>query len=81
MGLRRSLSGIAGSNPDGYFYLVSVVCCQEEVSASGSALIQRIPTECGVSERDRKASTIRRPWPTGECCAVEKKVNVYVNYT
>ena len=29
--------------------LVSVVCCQVEVSASGSSLVQRSPTECGVS--------------------------------
>jgi hypothetical protein len=38
--------------PLGYGYLseVSVVCCQVEVSASGWSLIQRIRTECGVSE-------------------------------
>ena len=28
--------------------LVSVVCCQVEVSASGRSLVQRIPTEYGV---------------------------------
>jgi hypothetical protein len=26
-----------------------------------------------VSECDREASIIRRPWPTRGCCAVEKK--------
>ena len=25
---------------------------------------------CGVSECDREASILRRPWPTGGCCAV-----------
>jgi len=30
--------------------LVSVVCCQVEVSASGWSLVQRSPTDCGVSE-------------------------------
>jgi hypothetical protein len=30
--------------------LVSVVCCQVEVSASGWSLVQRSPTECDVSE-------------------------------
>jgi hypothetical protein len=30
--------------------VVSVVCCQVEVSATGSSLVQRIPTECGVSK-------------------------------
>ena len=45
--------------------LVSGVCCQVEVSVSGPSLIQRNPSECGVSEFDREASILRRPWPTG----------------
>jgi hypothetical protein len=55
----RSLAGIVGSNPTGghgCLSLVSVVCCQVEVSASGWSLVQRSPTECGVSECDREAS-------------------------
>jgi hypothetical protein len=32
--------------------VVSVVCCQVEVSATGRSLVQRSPTECGVSECD-----------------------------
>jgi hypothetical protein len=28
---------------------VSVVLCQVEISASGRSLVQRSPTECGVS--------------------------------
>ena len=28
---------------------VSVVCCQVEVSATSSSLVQRIPTDCGTS--------------------------------
>jgi hypothetical protein len=28
-------------------------------------------TECGVSECDRVASIMRRPWPTRGCCATE----------
>jgi hypothetical protein len=43
--------------------LVSVVCCQVEVSASGWSLIERSPTDYGVSECDREASIMRRPWP------------------
>jgi hypothetical protein len=35
-----------------------------EVSATGRLLVQKNPTECGVSECDREASTMRRPWPT-----------------
>jgi hypothetical protein len=36
---------------------MSVVCCQVEVSASGLSLVQRSPTECGVSKKcDREAS-------------------------
>jgi hypothetical protein len=36
---------------------VSVVCCQVEVSATTWSLVQRSPTECGVSKVcDREAS-------------------------
>jgi hypothetical protein len=36
---------------------VSVVCCQVEVSATSWSLVQRSPTECGVSKVcDREAS-------------------------
>jgi hypothetical protein len=34
--------------------LVKAACCQVEVSASGWSLVQRSPTECGVSERGRE---------------------------
>jgi len=35
--------------------LVGIVCCQVEVSASDVSLVQRSPTECGVSsECDRE---------------------------
>jgi hypothetical protein len=41
----------------GCLSFVSVVCCQVEVSASGWSLVQRSPTECGVSKVcDREAS-------------------------
>jgi hypothetical protein len=63
----------------GCLSLVSVVCCQVEVSASGWSLVQRSPTECGASEYDREASTMRRPWPTGGCWAMEEN-RLYVDY-
>jgi len=44
---------------------VIVVCCQIEVSAMDRSLVQRSLTECGVSECDREASIMGRPWPTG----------------
>jgi hypothetical protein len=34
------------------------------VSATGRSLVQRSPTECGVSECDREASIMRRPMLT-----------------
>jgi hypothetical protein len=40
----------------GWLSLVSVACCQVEVSVSGRSLVQRSPTECGVSECNREAS-------------------------
>jgi len=47
------------------------LCCQVDVSASGQSLIQRSPTECGVSEYDIENSKMRRPRPAR---AVEPKV-------
>ena len=63
----RSLAGIAGSNPAGGMdvcFFVSVVYGQVVVSASGSSLLQRSPTECGMSECDLETSTMKRPRPT-----------------
>ena len=53
----RSLAGNLVSNPTGgtdVLSLMSVVCCQVEVSASGCSLVQKSPTVCGVSECDRE---------------------------
>jgi hypothetical protein len=44
--------------------LVSVVCWQAEISASGSSFAQRSPTACGVSVCDCEASIMMRPWLT-----------------
>jgi len=69
----RSLAVIVVSHPPrgrGLLPVVSVVCCQVEVSAKGRSLVQRSPTECVVSECDCEASRMRRPWPTGGCCAM-----------
>ena len=65
----RSLAGIVGSNPagswmDGCLSLVSVMCCQVEVSIMGRSLFQRSPTERGVSECDLETSSKGRPRST-----------------
>jgi hypothetical protein len=70
----RVNSGIAGSNSSGSRVIVEGF--QEEVSASGLSFVQRSPTECSVSEFDRNTSTMRRPWPTGGCRAMEKEIIV-----
>ena len=61
-----SLVGIVGSNPAGVMEicLVSVVCCQVEVSEWGWSLFQRSSAECGLSECDPESSTMRKPSPT-----------------
>jgi hypothetical protein len=38
----------------------------------GRSLIQRSPTECGVSECNCEASIMRRPWPNMGRCTMEK---------
>ena len=43
------------------------MCRQVEVSATDGSRIPRSPTECGVSEYDREASIMKRPWPTRGC--------------
>jgi hypothetical protein len=44
----------------GCLSLVSVVCCQVEVSATSWSLVQRSPTDCGVSNVcDHETSTKR----------------------
>ena len=63
------LAGIVGSYRTGDMYvcLVSVVCCQVEVSATGWSLVQSCRTGCGgVSECDCEATIMRRPRPTGD---------------
>jgi hypothetical protein len=63
-------SGFESRRGSGCLSLVSVVCCQMEVSASSRLLVLRSSTECGVSECDREASTLRRSSPTRGCCAM-----------
>jgi hypothetical protein len=46
-----------------YFILLNLLFC-----ASGWSLVQRGPNQCGVSECDREASVMRRPWP----CIIKK---------
>ena len=48
----------------GCLSVLSAVCCQVEVSASGWSLAQRSPTNLGVSEGDREFSITKRPCPT-----------------
>jgi hypothetical protein len=70
----RSLFGIVDSNPRRRHRCLSCECCV----LSGWSLVQGSATECGVSEDDRGASIMRRPWPTRGCCAIGKKMTVVV---
>ena len=51
--------GFESRRGHGYLSLVNVVCCHVEVSASGLSLVQRKPTECGVSVCNLETSTTR----------------------
>jgi hypothetical protein len=52
-GLSFAGSGFDSRQGRGCLSLVSVVCFQMEVSASGRSLVQRSSAECCVSECDR----------------------------
>jgi hypothetical protein len=69
--------GFESSWGHGCLSLVNIVCCQLGVSVLGISLVQRSPTKCGVSERDREASIMRRPWPTRICHAMIKKCFIF----
>ena len=56
-----------------------LMSCQVEVSAPDWSLVQRSCTECGVSEWDREASIVRRPWPTKNCCAMGEKKSLKIS--
>jgi len=56
--------------------VVSVRCCQVEVSATSWSFVQRSPTHC-VLVCDLETSWMRRPWPTRVCCAKKKLHNCY----
>jgi len=70
----RSLARNAGSNPTGVWSVVNIVCCQAEVSATGRSLVQRSPTQCGVSEYDRGTQQIRLNRTMG--CGTMRKCNI-----
>ena len=59
----------------GCLSVVSVVCCEVEGSAMSWSLVQRIPTDCGALSCDLETLSMRRPWPTGGCCAKKKQTN------
>jgi hypothetical protein len=60
----RSLTGIVGS-----WLLTGRGLCVR------LSLFQKSPTECGVSECDREASTMRRPSPLRAVAPLEKKMH------
>jgi hypothetical protein len=62
--------------PGACISVVSVVCCQVEVCASGWSIVHSTPTECGVPECDREDSVMRRAWANKGCCDKDIKSTV-----
>jgi hypothetical protein len=73
-----SLIGTAGSNPAGAYISVSCEFCalSGRGLCVGPSLVQRLPTECGVSEYDREASIMRRLWLNKGCAMREKNLRI-----
>ena len=64
----RLLSGIVSSNPVGGMDACRVCCVLSgRCLCVGRSLVQKSPTDCGVSECDRESSIVRRPWPIRGC--------------
>ena len=71
------LLGLRVRIPAGEWMSVSCECCilsGRGLSASGWSIVQKSPTECGVSKCDREASITTRPWPTGGCRAMGRRI-------
>jgi hypothetical protein len=57
--------------------VVSVVCCQVEVSMSGRSLVQgALPSIVCLIECDHEASIMRKPWPTRAIVLWKKYISV-----
>jgi hypothetical protein len=75
MGFRTSAfwdRGFESHMKHGYLSLASVVCCHVEVLATGCSLVQRSPTERGVSECGLETSKRKRPRHDLGSCATGK---------
>jgi len=53
-------------------------CCQVEVSETSRSLVQRSPTDCGVSECDLETLWMRRPWKASGRRDKEKKPQCFL---
>jgi hypothetical protein len=74
---RRLLAGIVVSNAVGAWRSASCEFCALSGGGFGIGLIARPEKSYrmyGVSECDREASIMRRPWPTRGCCATEIEI-------
>ena len=75
----RSFTEYAGSNPTGGMdaFLLSVLCVvrQRFLRRTDHSYRGVIPTVV-VFVRDREASTMREPWPSGGCRGMEKNNNM-----
>jgi hypothetical protein len=62
IGVEEFLSNVNRSSVN-----IFITTGNSSVAATVGSLIQRRPTECGVSECDREVSVMRRSWPTRGC--------------
>jgi hypothetical protein len=62
--------GFESRRMHGCVSFVSVTCCQVKVSETAWSLVQRNPTNCGMSECEHEASLMRTTWPTRDSCSI-----------
>jgi hypothetical protein len=75
----RTIAWIVGSNPAGAWMHISSECCVvsswRRCDGPATRPDKSYRVWCGVSECDREAWIMERPWPSGGCCAMGDKDN------
>jgi hypothetical protein len=57
--------------------LLWMVCLQVDVALWRWCLVHRNNIDCGLSDYDREASIMKKPWPSRGCCTIRIYIYTY----